>query len=86
MTSANVTEFLIFREGVQVGKIYQHHLCKDRSMEALKFIPMHEHTIQATWFDEEEEYHENPPVNLFDWVSKHRWFQMAGKISQPRAK
>lgn len=50
----------------------------------LRFQPLDKHTIQAWWYDEKEEYHENAPVNLFEYLSKLPWFQMAGRISEPR--
>lgn len=84
MTSANVTEYKVFRNGVEVATHRQHHLCKDRSRELLRFTPLEEHTIQATWHDEEEEYHESEPVILLAWLGKQRWFAMAGRISEPR--
>lgn len=84
MTSANVTEFSIFRNGIKVGTHYQNHLCKDTSPKLLRFIPLENHIIQAHWLDEEEEYHEGAPINLLEWLKEKRWFQTAGKVLPPR--
>lgn len=83
MTSANVTDYTIYRNEIEVGTHSQHHFCKDRSRELLRFHPISEHTIKAHWLNEDEEYHESSPVGLLDFLSKYQWFQMGGRISVP---
>jgi hypothetical protein len=80
MTSANVIIYKVFRNGEEVGELRQHVLCKDRSKELLKYLPLEEHSIQATWEDEEEEYYEGEVKNLLDFLSKFPWFKNAGKV------
>jgi hypothetical protein len=63
-TSANVTVYVIYKNGVKVGEHSQHHYCKTRWFELLKFEPVDEHTIQWTWEDENEELHSKKPVPL----------------------
>ncbi len=64
MTSANVVEYRIEKDGKTVGHHRQHLMCNDRSDELLKFKPLEEHTITAFGYDEEEEYWEEEPENL----------------------
>ena len=63
-TSANVTEFTIFKDGEKVGTHRQHALCKSHWEELLKYEPISKHTIQAWGYDEEEEYWEDRPIRL----------------------
>lgn len=70
MTSANVTEYYIRRNGKIVGNHYQSHLCKTKWEQLLKFEPLAEHTIQPYGYDEEEEYWECEEVNLEDYLKK----------------
>lgn len=69
MTSANVTNYTIRLNGEEVGKHSQHAYCKTTWGELLKFTPHENHTIQAWWYDEEEEYHEGEEKNLLDFIN-----------------
>lgn len=71
MTSANVTEYLIFdKSGKQVGKHHQHHYCKTHWEDLLKYSPPEDYFIQSTYYDEEENYHENKKINLKTFLNK----------------
>ena len=63
-TSANVIEYIIEKNGGIVGYYRQNILCKTKYHELLKFKPISEHTIQAWWYDEEEDRNEDEPINL----------------------
>jgi hypothetical protein len=68
MTSANVTEYLISdKYGKVVGIHHQHHYCKTHWENLNKFSPPEDYFIQATWEDEEENYHEGKKINLKDF-------------------
>lgn len=70
MTSANVIEYTIRdASGVEVGRHSQHLYCKSRWYELLKYTPSESYTIQAWGYDEEEEYWEDDPRNLQDFLS-----------------
>lgn len=71
MTSANVIEYTIERNGEAVGHFRKHLLCKlpDYS-DLLKYTPLMEHTIRAWGYDEEEELWEDEPVNLEMFLRK----------------
>ena len=70
MTSANVTEFRIFRNGKQVGSHSQHCMCKTHWEELLVFQPLGEHTILPWGLDEEEEIWEGEEISLLTFLSK----------------
>ena len=70
MTSANVTEYSIYKDDKPVGHHRQNWLCKTRFDELLKFQPHSAHTIRAYGYDEDEELWENEPVNLKDFLEK----------------
>jgi len=71
MTSANVTEYTIFdKNNNKVGNHYQSHLCKTKWHELLRFSPLENYTIMAWGYDEEEEYWENEPINLKEFLCK----------------
>lgn len=69
MTSANVTEYTIFKDGVKVGEHRQHCYCKTHWEKLLVFQPPEAHTIQAHGYDEEEEYWEDEPMSLQKFLS-----------------
>jgi hypothetical protein len=69
MTSANVTEFTIYNsEGESVGKHYQHAYCKPHWEDLFAFSPLDKYTIKMWGYDEEEEYWENEPMNLKEFL------------------
>jgi hypothetical protein len=71
MTSANVTVYLIKDlSGKTMGKHYQSHLCKTHWGDLLKFTTPENFIITDTWLDEEEEYHEEEPINLKIFIDK----------------
>ncbi len=70
MTSANVIEYDIRKNGVNVGYHRENIMCKDHYEDLLKFEPLSEHTIMAFGYDEEEEYWENKPINLETYLKK----------------
>lgn len=70
MTSANVIEYRIFFLDTQVGKHYQHLLCKSKAHQLLRFNPPEMFDIQAYGEDEEEEYWESEPINLRTFLNK----------------
>lgn len=70
MTSANVINYTIFKDGAKVGEHRQHLYCKDRSEDLLRFQPPELYQIQAHGFDEHEAPWEDKPVNLRDYLAK----------------
>lgn len=65
MTSAHTIHYTIRNSsGEAVGEHSWNFYCNTRWGELRKFIPLDEHTIQAWWYDEEDEYHEDEPENL----------------------
>jgi len=73
MTSANVTEYnIIYKStGEIVGHHRQHHYCKTNWTDLLvKYTPIEKYLIQAFWYDEEEEYNEDEPEPLYDFLVK----------------
>jgi len=72
MTSANVTEYTIKRNGVVVGEHRQHCMCHTNWHRLYKYTPFTEHTIQSHWLDEEEEYHEGKTMGLSEFIANHK--------------
>lgn len=72
MTSANVVEYSILKDGKEVGQHRQHMMCKTNWEVLLKFQPIEEHEIQAWGYDEEEEEWSNDPENLKEFLIKRR--------------
>ncbi len=71
MTSANVSEFIIYdKDGNSVGRHRQNWLCKTSFNLLLKFQPLEDHEILEFWYDEDEEYHEGEKINLKQFLSK----------------
>ena len=53
-TSANVVEYTILKDGIEVGKHRQHMLCKSRWDELCAFMPIDNYTIIEYGLDENE--------------------------------
>lgn len=70
MTSANVVEYNIEKNGVSVGNHRENIMCKSHFEELLKYEPLSEHTITPNGYDEEEEYWEEEPQNLELFLKK----------------
>jgi len=64
MTSANVIEYRIEKDGKIVGHHRQHLLCKTNREPLLKFVPASDYIITPWGYDEEEDEWEGKPVNL----------------------
>jgi hypothetical protein len=65
MTSANVVEYRIEKNGEEIGNFRKNILCKlpDYS-DLLKYKPLSEHNITPCGYDEDEEYWEDETINL----------------------
>jgi hypothetical protein len=72
MTSANVTNYTIKKDGEVVGEHSQHHMCHPNWHRLYKFVPFTQHTIQSHWLDEEEEYHEGKEMGLSEFIANHK--------------
>jgi hypothetical protein len=72
MTSANVTNFRIERNGEVVGEHSQHAMCHTRWHRLYKFTPFKEHTITSHWLDEDEVYHEGQTIGLSEFMANHQ--------------
>lgn len=70
MTSANVIEFRIEKNGKHVGHHREHLMCKSHYEELLKFQPLNNHTITPYGYDEDEEYWESETENLNTFITK----------------
>lgn len=70
MTSANVTEYDIRKNGIHVGSHRQNWMCKTSWDSLLKYQPLTEHTITSCGYDEDEEYWRDEPVNLYYFLLK----------------
>ena len=68
-TSANVIEYRITKNGETVGHFRKHLMCKlpDYS-DLLKYEPLIDHEIIPNGYDEEEEYWEDDPQNLENFL------------------
>lgn len=64
MTSANVVEYRIEKDGKQVGSHYHNVMCNSNFEKLLVFLPLGSHMITSYGYDEEEEYWEEEPVCL----------------------
>ena len=69
-TSANVTVFIIRKDGKEVGRHSQHCYCNTNWEKLLQFKPLNDHTIQWTWYDEEEELHTKDPEPLTKFLAR----------------
>lgn len=73
MTSANVTNYRIERNGEVVGEHSQHHMCHTRWHRLYKFTPFTEHVIISNWLDEDGDYHEGTPMGLSEFfIANHK--------------
>ena len=71
MTSANVIEYRIEKDGEEVGHFRKHLLCKlPEYSDLLRYQPTNEYTITPYGYDEEDEYWEDEPENLETFLSK----------------
>jgi hypothetical protein len=70
MTSANVVEYRIYKDGEQVGHYRQHLMCVGRYHELLKYQPLSEHTIEPYGYDEEEGVWYDKEQNLEKFLRK----------------
>jgi hypothetical protein len=79
MTSANVIEYTIYKNGKKVGHFRKHLLCKYPDYaELLKYQPLEEHKIQAWGYDEEEEEWEEDIEDLKEFLKKmiyNKWIK-----------
>lgn len=71
MTSANVTNYIIVKNGEVVGEHSQHHMCHTKWHRLYKYTPFKDHTITSHWLDEEENHHIGETENLADFIKKH---------------
>jgi hypothetical protein len=72
MTSANVINYTIFKDGEEVGRHRQNVMCKTCNDALANFLPAKDYTILAWGYDEEEEeWEDDEQVNLEDWLKAH---------------
>ena len=73
MTSANVIEYTIYKNGEEVGS-FRKHLMTTYPLysDLLKYQPLNEHEILAWGYDEDEEYWEDEPQNLETFLRRVR--------------
>lgn len=76
MTSANVVEYRIEKNGEFIGWHRQHLLCKTNNEPLLKYQPASDYTITPFGYDEEEEEWEGDPINLEEFLSKRNKTQL----------
>jgi hypothetical protein len=69
MTSANVIEYRIEKNGEEIGNFRKHLMCRlpDYS-DLLKYKPTSDYTITPYGYDEEEDYWEEETENLKDFL------------------
>lgn len=71
MTSANVIQYTITKNGNRVGAFRKNVLCRlPEYSDLLRYEPLSEHEIIAWGYDEEDEYWENDVVNLEKYLRK----------------
>ena len=64
-TSANVTEYTIYKGDEQVGTFRKNWLCRlPEFSDLLKYLPLADHEVVRWGYDEEEDYWEEEPENL----------------------
>jgi len=69
MTSANVTYYIVKKDGKKVAKYSQNSMCKDTKTEALKsHIPAEDFTLTLLWPDEYEAPHYTKEMSLADYL------------------
>jgi hypothetical protein len=68
-TSANVIEYNIVKNAKSVGHFRKHILCSQPDYaDLLSYQPLDAHYIRAYGYDEDEEYWEDEPENLKDFM------------------
>lgn len=72
MTSANVTKYIIKKNGEVVGEHRQHDYCHTHWHRLYKFTPFTQHTITSHWEDEHEAPHEGKEMGLYEFVANHK--------------
>jgi hypothetical protein len=72
MTSANVTNYRIERNGEIVGEHSQHHMCHTHWHRLYKYTPFTEYKITPHWEDEHEAPHEGKTVGLSEFLANHK--------------
>lgn len=70
MTSSNVIEYRIEKNGEQIGQHRENLLCKSHFEKLLQYEPLKDHIITSYGYDEEEEYWEGPSENLEIFLKK----------------
>lgn len=69
-TSANVIEYRIEKDGIEVGHHRVNVMCKEYWEKLLVFEPFDKHTITAYGYDEDEEEWENKPESLLKFLKE----------------
>lgn len=72
MTSANVTKYIIRRNGEIIGEHSQHHMCHTKWHRLYKYTPFTQHTIQPSWDDEDEVTHEYNEIGLSEFLASNQ--------------
>ena len=76
-TSANVSEYSIYKNNKCVGNFSQNNLCENRYHKLLKYQPLNEHTIMEFIYVEDNYndcIEEDEPINLEDFLKKNILF------------
>lgn len=68
MTSANVINYTIFKDGIEVGTHRQNIMCKRCNDSLLKFTTPSDFTILSHGLDEDDMEWFGDEVNLKDWL------------------
>lgn len=69
MTSANVTEYTIRKDGEYVNTFRKHHLTRYPDyFYLLSYQPLSDYTIESCWLDEEEEPHYENEESLEEFM------------------
>jgi hypothetical protein len=72
MTSANVINYSIFENGIEVGSHRQNIMCKTCNDGLLKFQPPHKFTILSWGYDENENDWYGDEIPLDEFLSKNK--------------
>lgn len=86
-TSANVTYYQVFKNGVFVEEHSQHALCKSKIHEKLaKYSPVEDYTVVIRWPDENEVDHLQDPIPLSKFLRGERsgWESAEESVVEPR--
>ena len=79
-TSANVMDYIIRRNGKEVGRYSQNLWCHYAHHQLLKYEPREEFTIQPLYYDEDEVLHEHKEVPLKEFLQEY--YDMGQKYRQ----